>query len=488
MADSVENVLLNIGCGRKHLPGFINMDIVQPYDKKLDARHGLPFSDGSVDGIYSEHFFEHLTQAEGLRFLRECRRVLKKGAHIRIAMPDLDRIVERYMSDDWRAGGDMFALGFDWVMNRCEMLNIAMREWGHKHVYNEEELIRIANLAGFRVAGKCGNGQSDLPYFRDLETRPGSTLIMEFKPIEPIDINANPLVSILIPAVKPKYFSDALNSALSQTYANIEIIVSDDSQGDEIKNVVDSVADDRIKYMKNVPAKGPLGNYLYTLELASGQFIKYLHDDDILLPACVADMVKAFEHEGVTLVTSYKRLIDENGKRLHDKPHNRMLFNSPMLIKGCDFAERMLKFRLNFVGEPSCIMFRKDCVDWVSPHPLSFAGAGREKSGLGDVGIALNLLSQGDMVYLPQCLSEIRMHPEQWSNVSDARAWSLTTWRQFLWHSIRLGMFKKLSLAWTLNVKKLDGVSAWRKIYKVSPSLIYCQLRWVVSLLRGNSA
>ena len=177
----MSGIWLNIGCGNKHLNGFVNMDIEKPYNEKLDARKGLPYADQAVDGVYSEHFFEHLTQAEGLCFLRECRRVLKRGGVVRIAMPDLDELVKRYMSEDWRGDGDMFKLGFDWVSNRCEMLNIAMREWGHKHVYNEEELVRIASLAGLEPIARCAHGRSDVKNFVGRETRDGSKLIMEFR-------------------------------------------------------------------------------------------------------------------------------------------------------------------------------------------------------------------------------------------------------------------------------------------------------------------
>ena len=76
--------------------------------------------------------------------------------------PDLDDFVRRYMSRDWRGDGDMFKLGFDWVANRCEMLNIGMREWGHKHLYNEEALIRVARMAGLQPKGRCEFGKSDV--------------------------------------------------------------------------------------------------------------------------------------------------------------------------------------------------------------------------------------------------------------------------------------------------------------------------------------
>ena len=52
-------------------------------------------------------------------------------------------------------------------------------------------------------------------------------------------MNELPLVSIAIPAFNPEFFSRALHSAITQRYANVEVVVCDDSQGDEIKAIFD---------------------------------------------------------------------------------------------------------------------------------------------------------------------------------------------------------------------------------------------------------
>lgn len=482
----MSGIWLNIGCGDKHLKGFVNMDIAPPYDRRLDARKGLPFADRSVDGIYSEHFFEHLTQAEGLRFLRDCRRVLKPGGRIRIAMPDLDEIVNRYQREDWRGDGDMFRLGFDWVDNRCEMLNIALREWGHQHVYNEEELRRIAGLAGLRALGRVGHGESDLPMFRGLETRPGSRLIMEFAPRPALAPDAMPLVSILIPAYKPEFFREALQSALDQRYPNLEIIVADDSPGELIGEMTQAIHDPRLRYVRNAPAKGQMENYLSLIDLARGDYLKYLNDDDLLHPDCVARMVEAFRVDGVALATSYRALIDAEGQPLADQIFNQPLFSRDMVIEGGSLATRLLLFRINAVGEPTCILFRKEDAAWIRPHPFAFGGYGRERSGAADVGLALNLLSQGDAVYFGEALSRVRISPLQWSNTSDARLWALTTWRHFRWHAARLGLLERRSLGWRLKCRPLHDTGPWRRMLRMNWRIFLIQGNWLYGLLRAK--
>lgn len=432
------------------------MDIVPPYDRKLDVRKGLPYPDRTVSGIYSEHFLEHLTQAEGLCFLRECRRVLLPGGTIRIAMPDLDEFIGRYMSEDWRGDADMFRLGYGWVANRCEMLNFGMRLWGHKHLYNEEELIRVARMAGLEPLRRCEHGVSEVPMLASRETRAGSRLIMEFElPDRPIP--ALPLVSVLIPAYRADWFREALDSALAQTYRHLEIIVCDDSQDDAIEQIARQAAttDSRIAYFRNQPPLGCLGNFLQCYRLARGEFIKFLNDDDLLAPACIEKMLQAFrDHPGVTLVTSYRRPIDENGTLLPDLPATRRLSRGDCELDAASSANAMIQNRLNFIGEPSTVLFRKSDLDWVEPNIATFGG--RQAVGAGDAAMWLNLLGRGSAYYLTEALSSFRIHPGQRQNEPAIQIAGLETWHSFLLHGLRLG-FVTNPFGWFVKARDETG-------------------------------
>ena len=94
---------LDVGCGRNTHPEFINLDYLwhPAVDVCWDITRGLPFADGALDGIFSEHCLEHFPLTVGLRILRECRRVLKPGATARIVVPDAGlylRIYQEQMS------------------------------------------------------------------------------------------------------------------------------------------------------------------------------------------------------------------------------------------------------------------------------------------------------------------------------------------------------------------------------------------------------
>ncbi len=113
LAANNQPLKLHIGCGPRVLKGWINIDIsyahfadyLQYYTDKHYPENirgdrtdfyqinlinsGLPLPDNSVDIIFHEDFFEHLTQKEQVVFLAETLRVMKKGAVHRINTPNL---------------------------------------------------------------------------------------------------------------------------------------------------------------------------------------------------------------------------------------------------------------------------------------------------------------------------------------------------------------------------------------------------------------
>ena len=169
---------LHVGCGRNRMQGWINADIAPRADLIVMLQKRLPFRSGALERIYSEHVLEHVPYASAVYFLREAYRTLRPGGVIRIAMPDLDDLIDGYQKD-WRR--------FDWVnwpahrfiKTRAEMINIAFRWWGHQHLYNREELERALREAGFEHCSFRQPGESDFPELRGLETREESRLIVD---------------------------------------------------------------------------------------------------------------------------------------------------------------------------------------------------------------------------------------------------------------------------------------------------------------------
>lgn len=382
--------------------------------------------------------------------------MLVDGGRMRVATPDLDYLVDVF-STDWRRNmPEWNKYGYEWIANRAEQLNLVMREWGHRWLYNEEEMIRLAKMAGLTALERCELGESSEPRFRGVDYRDGSTLIYEFVKTRPAVRTDDPLVSILITAYNPRYFAEALESALKQSYRNVEILIGDDRESGEIERIVSGYADDRIQYTRNEHNIGEKKNLIECFARSRGEYVKFLNDDDALDPQCVERMVRCLnEYPDVTLVTSHRQVIDGAGRELADIAATRRPVTEDSYIGGVSLARALLESGLNFVGEPSTTMFRRSDLAHAQPNILSFAG--RECIGTVDVTMWTHLLSQGDAIYLVDTLSQFRLHPEQAQRSTDyVKRQAGPAREQILFDAKRMGLLNRTGPL-KLSVRPLAG-------------------------------
>jgi predicted SAM-dependent methyltransferase len=187
-------VKLNIGCGPAVKRGWLNIDIDPRLEGAIymDATQPLGLRDGSVDFAYSEHMIEHVGLDDAIAMLRELHRVLRPGGMLRIATPELDKIVqlkngkldarqENYV----RLSNMQFGSAFErsWPQNACYAINRTFREWGHKFIYDRSTLAWVLSHTGFSDVRFCEIGQSGIAEFRNLETH-GSYSGEEFNQFE----------------------------------------------------------------------------------------------------------------------------------------------------------------------------------------------------------------------------------------------------------------------------------------------------------------
>lgn len=100
----------------------------------------------------------------------------------------------------------------------------------------------------------------------------------------------DPLVSVIIPCFNCEaYIRDAINSTVTQSYKNIEIIVIDDGSSDGSALVINEYAH-AVQYVL-LSNRGAAAARNYGLEMSSGQYVKFLDADDILLPGSIAAQV-----------------------------------------------------------------------------------------------------------------------------------------------------------------------------------------------------
>jgi SAM-dependent methyltransferase len=145
---------------------------------RADLSKGLPLPSASADHAYSSHFLEHLSREEGERLLADCARVLRPGGRLRLLVPDLGSIVERYercRAERPAEAAKVFleATGFlDYPFPRDPLrwpMWIVRRRHNHAFLYDEAALRAALQAAGFADIRRCGYGESDIPGIREVE-------------------------------------------------------------------------------------------------------------------------------------------------------------------------------------------------------------------------------------------------------------------------------------------------------------------------------
>lgn len=132
--------------------------------------------------------------------------------------------------------------------------------------------------------------------------------------------NARPGFTIALPTYnRPDTTREAIDSCLAQDYPDFEILISDDTPGDAIRDLVRTYESDRIIYVKNEPALGIPAKLNDQLARARKDWMVILGDDDLFAPDFlrrVADAIAA--HPDTTLVHARSRLVDAQGRMLSE--------------------------------------------------------------------------------------------------------------------------------------------------------------------------
>lgn len=182
-------VLVQFGCGPNGLDGWINTDKAQ-----IDITKRLPFDDSSVDAIYLEHVIEHVSPGEGLRFLRECRRILIPGRGVvRVAFPDLIQV--------WNTADDEYV---EFVGNRfgADIAQGIIDRHLHAAVWTRETMGIALMSCGFEVS-HWDIGDSANPYLMGVEQH-----------VRMIGPRFNEIETCILEGARPKFYENTMRIAM----------------------------------------------------------------------------------------------------------------------------------------------------------------------------------------------------------------------------------------------------------------------------------
>ncbi|AAL80893.1 glycosyl transferase [Pyrococcus furiosus DSM 3638] len=163
---------------------------------------------------------------------------------------------------------------------------------------------------------------------------------------------SRPTVSVIIPTHnRAKLLKRAIISVLNQTFEDFEIIVVDDASSDNTPNIIESIKDSRIRYIRLEKNSGAPTARNIGIKKARGKFIALLDDDDEWLPRKLEVQVKKFNELEKKFGVVY------GGFYYVSQQNERIIGKRLPRFRGNVYGELLKE---NFIGSPT-VLIRREC-------------------------------------------------------------------------------------------------------------------------------
>lgn len=230
---------------------------------------------------------------------------------------------------------------------------------------------------------------------------------------------------------------ECFESVLSQTYTSFEVVVVDDQSTDETMDIINSYAkkDPRIRVFRNEHNLGLVQNWNHCIELARGEWIKFVFQDDLLASTCVKTMLSVASPKDLMVVCNRSFIFDaipiaykKAFLKYVDICQLDKLFPTTTRISPERVCELLYShIGINFIGEPTAVMLNRDAF-------IKFGNFNPHFIQLCDFEYWARVGNQYGFVYVPEALATFRLH-------SDG-----TTQRNLNNFAYRMGMLESLIL------------------------------------------
>jgi glycosyltransferase involved in cell wall biosynthesis len=213
-----------------------------------------------------------------------------------------------------------------------------------------------------------------------------------------------------------KYLSSCLESLRAQSYSDFEIIICDDSSTDGTLEILKRFAKTlpNCRLYQNPTRLGLVGNWNRCVELAQGEWIKFLFQDDVLEPECLASFAERL-NPSQPLIFCRRRFLFagkvDNGIRqhYHNLPSIEQLFPDQTFIQPEALLETILtQTQQNFLGEPTACLLHRSVFE-------RFGSFNAELVQFCDFEYWIRIGIHCGIAYIPKTLATFRIHPESTS-------------------------------------------------------------------------
>ena len=167
---------------------------------------------------------------------------------------------------------------------------VKIRSIFRKAIWEKEIILKEDYIDNFNWEFKFKNSQNNLIIHQLSE----KICELKFNNCLNQEIKKLPLVSVCIPVYNgERFIAEAISSILSQTYSAIELIISDDNSSDHTIAIAQSFQT-QTSIPINILTHQNLGlaeNSNFCINQSQGKYIKFVYQDDILMPNCIEKMV-----------------------------------------------------------------------------------------------------------------------------------------------------------------------------------------------------
>ena len=211
----------------------------------------------------------------------------------------------------------------------------------------------------------------------------------------------SPRVSVCIPVHNgERFLAETVRSVLDQTYRDVEIIVLDNASDDDTAAVARSFTDPRVRVESNPSTIPQPDNWRRAVELCRAPLVKLVCADDLLHPRCLEYQVRPMEVDaGLAVVAARRHVVDECSRMLVPR---RGLAGLTGVRTSVEVARRVVRSGANPIGEPACVLFRRE-------HYVTVGGWQPERRWAMDLDLWMRLLQCGEFLGLPETLAAFRV-------------------------------------------------------------------------------
>jgi glycosyltransferase involved in cell wall biosynthesis len=223
-----------------------------------------------------------------------------------------------------------------------------------------------------------------------------------------------PMVSICIPTYNGRrHLAECLDSILAQTFDGFEVVICDDQSSDGTLDLAKQLAgdDQRFRFISNPRRFGLVGNWNNCVQQASGDWIKFVFQDDIIAPACVEKLLAACQRENKLFGFCERDFIFEAGttEKLRDwfaghKQRLRTDYQADPLINAQQAARLAVNDPgHNLVGEPTVTLINKKLFQ-------ELGGFDEALIQICDLDFWCRAMANYGAVFVPESLATFRIH------------------------------------------------------------------------------